>query len=66
MFGVVICFILLVQYSNFFMYGRRFALKSAYYGVGAVSASILSNGIQGNNKKWVLCQPLHSSVISNL
>ena len=61
----VACFILLVQYSSNFMYGRRFALKSAYYGMGAMSASILSNGVTGNNKKFVLCQPLHSSVIIN-
>ena len=66
LYGVrVACFILLVQYSSNFMYGRRFALKSAYYGMGAVSASILSNGVTGNNKKFVLCQPLHSSVIIN-
>ena len=62
LYGVA-CFILLVQYSSNFMYGRRFALKSAYYGMGAMSASILSNGVTGNNKKFVLCQPLHSSVI---
>ena len=62
MFGVA-WFVLLVQFSSNFMYGRRFALKSAYYGMGAMSASILSNGITGN-KKFVLCQPLHSSVIT--